>query len=208
MLSVVLNEEIVEVEEASLHDLAHSSTNNLPQKSQQDMPHGSMPGIQCLSDDAGHLPTTFCPVPYAVHTPPVVATASLPGQLAFCLQGSAIVTLDSATMHTMMSGALLCNKPRTSLLIFQALVKHHVQPSVGVVNLVLHALAQLGEWMLAWQVLRSSLCGVGIDIKSTDIMMRLLQNACCMANEQHSRLVPHIHQIMDEIFCLRRALEH
>jgi hypothetical protein len=209
MLSVVLNEEVVEWEQSHVSDLAQPSAHISPSASQQAALYDFVLDLQCAAHRDGIGSTDPRPVLHAdLHASRELATSSLPGQLKLCLQGTtATVTLDSVTMQTMMNAALLCNKPHTALLIFQTLVRHHVRPTVAAVNLVLNALAVLGEWLMAWQVLRSSFCGVGIDLESADIVMSLLHRVCAVMNEQSPSLVPYIHQIMDETFLLRRAVQ-
>ena len=115
--------------------------------------------------------------PALVPPPPAVHDADL-AQASLLLSSGPEVRPNAETVHVLMNASLERLEPASAVQCFTALVAHGVAPDVRAVNLLLRALAQLGQWQQAWAVLSSAWRGVGINAESTTIVAELLQLVC------------------------------
>lgn len=100
--------------------------------------------------------------------PPQVHPAHTPGDAQLARFGLLLgsgpgLRPSTDTMRVMVGGALDAHDPAAGVTLFHALAAHGAMPDIGVVNLVLRALAKLGQWQQMWVALQSAWQGVGID---------------------------------------------
>jgi hypothetical protein len=110
------------------------------------------------------------------------------------------VRMNSATVVAMMDGALARSEANIAVDSFRAGVDAGVVPDVALVNALLRALAQLGEWLHAREVLINAWRGVGIDLASVHILSDLLQAVCVIVADDTAGCVQEqVHNMMDEV---------
>jgi hypothetical protein len=109
---------------------------------------------------------------------------------------------NNASLHIMMSGALMHDQAAAAVALFASTVKL-CQPDVESVNLLLRAYAHLGEWHRARDAMLNAWRGVGINTESTRIVSDLLTTVCAVASDGGEHLQAELHSMLDEVRILQ-----